>query len=152
MELTWALILNLLRSVYIESNSIKNQGHWQSTLGTSLQGKTLGLLGLGHIGKLMVFVAKSFEMDIIAWSLNLTEERCNEVGVNFAKSKDELFKESDIVSIHLVLSESTKNLITYKELSMMKESAFLINTSRAEIVNENDLILILKNLRTVKKN
>ena len=77
----------------------------------------------------MVFVAKSFEMDIIAWSLNLTEERCNEVGVNFAKSKDELFKESDIVSIHLVLSESTKNLITYKELSMMKESAFLINLS-----------------------
>ncbi|AXA33316.1 D-2-hydroxyacid dehydrogenase family protein [Francisella adeliensis] len=144
MELTWALILNLSRYITAESNAVKNYGPWQSTLGTSLQGKTLGLLGLGHIGKLMVPVAKAFEMNVIAWSPNLTQERCDEVGVTLIESKEDLFINSDIISIHMVLSHLTRNLVTYKEMSLMKPSAFLVNTSRAEIVNQEDLIRILK--------
>lgn len=144
MELTWGLILNLSRHITQEFNSIKENGPWQSTLGNSLQGKTLGLLGLGHIGKLMIPVAKAFDMNIIAWSPNLTQERCDDVDIVFAKSKENLFKNADIISIHMVLSQLTKDLITYKELSLMKPTAILINTSRAEIVNQNDLIKALK--------
>ncbi|MED7820267.1 MULTISPECIES: D-2-hydroxyacid dehydrogenase family protein [unclassified Francisella] len=143
MELTWALILNLSRHLLKETNAIKNNSSWQSTLGYSLQGKTLGLLGLGHIGKLMVPVAKAFEMNVIAWSPNLTKKRCNDVDITFAESKEELFKRSDFISIHLVLGAQTKNLVTYDDLSLMKRSAFLINTSRAEIINQNDLIKAL---------
>ena len=99
---------------------------------------------MGHIGKLMVSVAKAFDMNVIAWSPNLTQKRCDEVGVGFAKSKEDLFKESNILSIHMVLSHLTRNLVTYKELSLMKPSAFLVNTSRAEIINQQDLIKILE--------
>lgn len=144
MELAWALMLNLSRHVLHEANEFKNAGPWQTTVGRSVHGKTLGLIGLGHIGKLMVPVAKAFGMNVIAWSPNLTAQRCEEVGVDLAESKEALLQTADIVSLHMVLSDTTRNLIARDDLAIMKRDALLINTSRAALVNENDLIDALK--------
>ena len=119
------------------------QGYWQTTIGLELKGKMLGLIGLGKIGTQVAKVAKAFGMQVCAWSENLNLSHANEIGV-LPMSKEDLLKNSDIVSIHLVLGERYKNLITKKELSMMKKTAFLINTSRGPIINENDLVEILK--------
>lgn len=144
MELAWSMILGLSRHIYPEYTSFRERGPWQSTVGCSLQGKTLGLVGLGHIGQLMVPVAKAFEMNVIAWSPNLTQARCEEAGVVFSATKESLFQQADIVSIHLVLSEFTRHLITRRELELMKHDALLINTSRAELVDQQDMINILR--------
>ena len=141
-EITWALILGLYRNMKQEIDNMF-QGYWQTTIGYELKGKMLGLIGLGKIGTQVAKVAKVFGMEVCAWSENLNLSHANELGV-LPMSKEDLLKNSDIVSIHLVLGERYKNLITKKELDMMKKTAFLINTSRGPIINENDLIEVLK--------
>ena len=141
-EVTWALILGLYRNMKQEIDNMF-QGYWQTTIGFELKGKVLGLIGLGKIGTQVAKVGKAFGMNVCAWSENLNLSHANEIGV-LPMSKEDLLKNSDIISIHLVLGERYKNLITKKELGMMKKTAFLINTSRGPIINENDLIEILK--------
>ena len=141
-EITWALILGLYRNMKQEIDNMF-QGYWQTTIGFELKGKMLGLIGLGKIGTQVAKVAKAFGMEVCAWSENLNLSHANELGV-IPMSKEDLLKSSDIVSIHLVLGDRYKNLITKKELGMMKKTAFLINTSRGLIINENDLVEALK--------
>ena len=141
-EITWALILGLYRNMKQEIDNMF-QGYWQSTIGFELKGKMLGLIGLGKIGTQVAKVAKAFGMEVCAWSENLNLTHANELGV-LPMSKEDLLKNSDIVSIHLVLGERYKNLITKKELGMMKKTAFIINTSRGPIINEKDLVEALK--------
>ena len=141
-EITWALILGLYRNMKQEIDNMF-QGYWQTTIGFELKGKMLGLIGLGKIGTQVAKVAKAFGMEVCAWSENLNLSHANELGV-LPMSKEDLLKNSDIISIHLVLGERYKNLITKKELGMMKKTAFLINTSRGPIINENDLVEVLK--------
>ena len=141
-EITWALILGLYRNMKQEIDNMF-QGYWQTTLGFELKGKMLGLIGLGKIGTQVAKVAKAFGMEVCAWSENLNLSHANELGV-LPMSKEDLLKNSDIISIHLVLGDRYKNLITKKELTMMKKTAFLINTSRGPIINESDLIEVLK--------
>jgi len=141
-EATWALILGLFRNMKQEIDNMF-QGYWQTTIGLELKGKMLGLIGLGKIGTQVAKVAKAFGMEVCAWSENLNLSHANELGV-LPMSKEDLLKNSDIISIHLILGDRYKNLITKKEISMMKKTAFLINTSRGPIVNENDLVEALK--------
>ena len=141
-EITWALIHGLMRNMKVEIDNMF-QGYWQSTIGAELKGKRLGIIGLGKIGTRVAKVAKAFEMEVSAWSENLNLSNANELGI-LPMSKDDLIKTSDIISIHVVLGEKYKDLIKYKELSMMKNSAFLINTSRGPIINEKDLIKALE--------
>jgi len=141
-EITWALILGLYRNMKQEVDNMF-QGYWQTTIGFELKGKLLGLIGLGKIGTQVAKVAKAFGMEVCAWSENLDLTHANKIGV-LPMSKEDLLKNSDIVSIHLVLGDRYKNLITKKELIMMKKTSFLINTSRGPMINENDLIEVLK--------
>ena len=141
-EVTWALILGLFRNMKQEIDNMF-QGYWQTTIGLELKGKMLGLIGLGKIGTQVSKVAKAFGMEVCAWSENLNLSHANELGV-LPMSKEDLLKNSDIISIHLILGDRYKNLITKKEISMMKKTAFLINTSRGPIINENDLVEALK--------
>ena len=119
-------------------------GEWQKGFGVGLKGKTLGIIGLGKLGGSVARVGKAFDMDIIAWSPNLTSERCAEQGVNYA-SKQELFSRSDVITIHMILSERSRELVGENELTLMKSSAYLVNTSRGPILNESALIECLKN-------
>ena len=144
-EVTWALILGLYRNMKQEIDNMF-QGYWQTTIGFELKGKMLGLIGLGKIGTQVAKVAKAFGMEVCAWSENLNLSHANELGV-LPMSKEDLLKSSDIISIHLVLGERYKNLITKKEIEMMKKTTFIINTSRGPIINENDLVEALKNER-----
>ena len=141
-EITWALILGLFRNIKQEIDNMF-QGYWQTTIGFELKGKLLGLIGLGKIGTQVAKVAKAFGMEVCAWSENLDLSHANQIGV-LPMSKEDLLKTADIVSIHVVLGDRYKNLITKKELEMMKKSSFLINTSRGQIINEHDLIEALK--------
>ncbi|NOU69007.1 D-2-hydroxyacid dehydrogenase family protein [Paenibacillus sp. LMG 31461] len=134
-ELTWALLLGLARNIVTEHNAVRN-GQWQSTVGSDLYGKTLGVIGLGNLGKKIAKFGQAFGMDVMAWSQNLTKERADEVGVRLAPSKEELLANSDFVSIHLVLSDRTRGLIQAEDLKRMRSSAYLINTSRAPIVDQ----------------
>ena len=137
-ELTWLLILGLLRNIKQEVDNMF-QGYWQNTIGLELKGKMLGIIGLGKIGSQVAKVAKAFGMEVVAWSENLNLTEANKLGV-LPMSKEDLLKNSDIISIHVVFGERYKNLITSKELKIMKKSAFLINTSRGKIINEKDLL------------
>ena len=141
-EITWTLILGLLKNVKQEIDNMF-QGYWQTTIGSELKGKMLGILGLGKIGTQVAKIGKAFGMEVCAWSENLNLSHANELGV-LPMSKEDLLKNSDIISIHLVLGERYKNLITKKELEMMKKTSYLINTSRGPIINENDLVEALK--------
>ena len=141
-EITWALILGLYRNMKQEIDNMF-QGYWQTTIGFELKGKMLGLIGLGKIGTQVAKVAKAFGMEVCAWSENLNLSHANELGV-LPMSKEDLLKNSDIISIHLVLGDRYKNLITKKELDTMKKTAFLVNTSRGPIINEKDLVEALK--------
>lgn len=143
-ELTWALILALARGIPQEYFRFHNTNEWISPLGMDLHGKTLGLLGLGQIGTQMAHIAKSFGMQVLAWSQNLTAEKAAEVGVQFAGSKEALLKNSDIISIHVKLSDRTRGLIGADEFKLMKKTALLINTARAAIVDQNAMIAALK--------
>ena len=147
IEHTWALLHALTRHIPEETAHFRTGGPWQATLGAGLYGKRLGLLGLGKIGSKVAVIAKAFGMEVVAWSKNLTKEKTDELGVTLAASKEELLEGSDFVSIHLVLSDRTHNLIAAPELARMKPTAYLINASRAPIVNEMDLIAALSERR-----
>ena len=141
-EVTWALILGLYRNMKQEMDNMF-QGYWQTTIGFELKGKMLGLIGLGKIGTQVAKIAKAFGMEVCAWSENLNLTHANEIGV-LPMTKEDLLRTADIVSIHVVFGDKYKNLITNKEIKMMKKSSFLINTSRGPIINEKDLIDALK--------
>ena len=142
VELTWGLILSLARHIPRESAAMRS-GAWQSTIGIGLHGKTLGILGLGRLGADVARIGRAFGMDVIAWSQNLTREKTDPLGVELT-DKDALFQRSDVVSIHLVLSERTRGLVGEREIASMKRSALLINTARGPIVNEHALIHALR--------
>ena len=141
-EITWALILGLIRNMKQEVDNMF-QGYWQTTIGLELKGKILGIIGLGKIGSQVAKIGKAFGMQVVAWSENLDLSNANKLGV-LPISKDELFKQSDIISLHVVLGDRYKNLISEKELQQMKNSSFLINTSRGPVINEKDLVKALE--------
>ena len=140
-ELTWALVLDLARNISIENEAVKS-GVWQTKMGVGLKGKTLGLIGLGNLGSQVAKYGNAFGMNIIAWSQNLTQEKAAESFASLV-SLDTLMSTSDFVSIHTVLSKRTTGLIDLEKLKLMKKSAYLINTSRGPIVDENALIEVL---------
>ena len=140
-ELTWGLILGLARNFKEEFDNMY-QGYWQTTIGVELKDKILGLIGLGRVGSQVAKVGKAFGMQIIAWSENLDLNSCKDLDV-LPCSKDDVIKNSDFLSIHVQGGERYKDCITLKELDKMKKTSFLINTSRGEIVNEDDLIIAL---------
>jgi phosphoglycerate dehydrogenase-like enzyme len=142
--IAFGLMLELTRRIGWENARMKAGESWQLTLGMDIEGKTLGLLGLGKLGARAAGVGKAFGMKCIAWSQNLTPERCKEVGVDYV-SKDDLFKNSDFLSIHVQLGERNRGLVTARELGLMKKTAYLINTSRGPIVVESALLEALKN-------
>jgi phosphoglycerate dehydrogenase-like enzyme len=137
--ITFGLILELTRRIGWEHARMRSGVPWQNTVGMDIEGKTLGVLGLGKLGARAAGVAKAFGMKVIAWSQNLTPERCKEIGVEYS-SKDDLFRNADIVTIHLQLSDRTRGLVTAKELGLMKKTAYLVNTSRGPIVDEKALL------------
>ncbi|MFM0016479.1 D-2-hydroxyacid dehydrogenase family protein [Paraburkholderia sediminicola] len=141
IEMTWALILAMARNIPLENQSVR-QGGWQLSLGEELAGKTLGLLGLGHIGSAVGIIGRAFRMNVIAWSENLTEERAAEKGVQRV-SKDVLFSTADFLSIHVRFSERTRGLVGATELALMKPTSRLINTSRGAIVDNAALLRAL---------
>lgn len=143
VELTWALILGLVRGVAIENAAFHAGGPWQSTIGMNLAGATLGLVGLGQIGARVAAVAQAFGMNVRAWSQNLTEERASAAGVTLAGSLPELMAAADIVSVHVVLSDRTRGLVGADALARMKPGAYLVNTSRADIVDQAALLEVL---------
>ncbi len=142
-EMTWALILGLARHLPEEAANIRS-GAWQTTIGSDLVGAHLGILGLGKIGARVATVGRAFGMRVSAWSLNLTDERAAEAGVERAATKEALLERSDVVTIHLVLGERTRGLIGEAELRRMKPGAYLINTSRAPIVDQAALVRALE--------
>jgi phosphoglycerate dehydrogenase-like enzyme len=143
-ELTWALILGLARHVLPEATTFRANGPWQSSIGSDLHGRTLGILGLGKIGVRVARVGLAFDMRVAAWSENLTEERAAAAGVSRAASKEALLEQSDVASIHLILSRRTRGLVGEAELRRMKKTACLINTSRAAIVDRGALVRALR--------
>jgi phosphoglycerate dehydrogenase-like enzyme len=143
VELTWALILGLARQITAENRALREGGPWQSTVGQDLHGRTLGLLGLGKIGSRVARVATAFGMDVLAWSRHLTADRAAEAGARLADSKEDLLRLSDFVSIHLVLSDRTRGLLGEAELRAMRPHAYLVNTSRAAIVDQPALLRAL---------
>jgi len=142
-ELTWGLILSLLRRIPVENLSTHTNGPWQSTVGVDLHGKTLGILGLGAVGSRVARVGVAFDMRVIAWSNNLTPERCAEHQVQYVP-KSVLLHDADVLSIHTNLSARTIGLIKHEELCAMKRTAYLVNTSRGQIVDEAALIDALR--------
>ena len=141
-ELTWGLIIGLARQIPHEDQQTR-QGHWGTAVGVGLKGKNLGLLGLGHIGSLVARVGNAFDMNVIAWSQNLTAQRAAECQATLV-DKDTLFRDSDIVSIHVRLSDRTRGLVGARELGLMKPGAYFINISRGPIVDEAALIDVLQ--------
>src|SRR5208283_4979574 len=144
--IAFGLMLELTRRIGFENARMKAGAHWQVTIGADLEGKVLGILGLGKLGVRVARIAKAFGMKLIAWSQNLTEEKCREAGVDYA-AKDDLFRTADIVTIHLQLSPRTRGLIGARELGLMQPSAYLINTARGPIVDEAELLAALREPR-----
>ncbi len=140
-ELTWALMLGIARNFKQEIDNMY-QGYWQTTVGFEIKGKILGLIGLGRVGSQVAKIAKVFGMEVMAWSENLSLDKCKELDV-LPASKEDLIKNADFISIHVQGGERYKDCFTLKEFDKMKKSAFLINTSRGPIVNEDDLIIAL---------
>lgn len=141
-ELTWGLLLALARHIPAEDRAIR-EGAWQTSLGVGLAGKTIGLLGLGRLGSRVARYAQAFDMRVLAFSQNLSDERAREVGATRVPL-DQLLAESDVVSVHLVLGARTRGLVGARELSLMKPSAFLLNTSRGPIVDQAALLAALQ--------
>jgi phosphoglycerate dehydrogenase-like enzyme len=141
-ELAWGLIIALSRNIAEEDRRM-HDGGWQRTIGPELAGRTLGLVGLGRLGRRMARIGAAFEMVVIAWSQNLTQEAAAETGV-WAVGKDELFERSDVVSIHTRLSDRTRGLVGARELALMRPHAVLVNTSRGPIVDESALLAALR--------
>jgi phosphoglycerate dehydrogenase-like enzyme len=138
-EHTWALLMAAARRLDVEIENVR-AGGWMTTLGTALQGRTLGVVGLGRLGGRVAAYARAFDMDVVAWSHNLTDERCAEVGVRRAASLDDLLVQADFVSLHLVLGDRSRGLVGRRELGMMKPTAWLVNTSRGPICDEEALV------------
>jgi phosphoglycerate dehydrogenase-like enzyme len=138
-EHTWALLMAAARRLDVEIQNVRD-GRWMSTLGTSLQDRTLGLVGLGRLGSRVAEYGRAFGMDVVAWSRHLTDERCAEVGTRRAGSLDLLLAESDFVSLHLVLGDRSRGLIGERELGLMKPTAWLVNTSRGPLCDEAALL------------
>ncbi len=141
-ELTWGLILGIVRQIPLEDR-LAREGSWGTTVGVGLKGKTIGLVGLGHIGSLVARVAVALDMNVIAWSQNLTAERARECGATLV-DKDTLFRDSDVVSVHLVLSDRSRGIVGTHELALMKPTAYLVNISRGPIVDEDALVDVLQ--------
>lgn len=141
-ELTWALLMAIARNITIENANLRN-GLWQTTIGTDLAGKTIGIIGLGNIGTKIAAYANVFDMNVIAWSENLTEEKASAVGAKLV-SKETLLKEADFVTIHLILSHRSRGIIGQGDLDLMKPTAYFINTSRGPLVDEKALINTLQ--------
>ena len=144
-ELTWALLMAVARNIPQENTNLKS-GNWQTTIGTDLSGKTIGIVGLGNIGTKIAAYARVFDMKVIAWSENLTAEKAHAAGAALV-SKETLFRESDFISIHLVLSDRSRGIVSADDLRQMKPSAYLINTSRGPLVDEQALIEVLQQKR-----
>lgn len=144
--LTMGLILELTRGIGRENARMHAGEPWQSFAGVEIEGLTLGILGLGKLGSKMAGIARAFGMNVIAWSPNLTPEKCKEAGVGYA-SKEELFAKADIVTIHVVLSERSRGLVGAADLARMKPTAFLVNTARGPIVDEQALLEALQQRR-----
>jgi phosphoglycerate dehydrogenase-like enzyme len=142
-ELTWGLILGLARQIPVENSNLRMNGPWQSTVGVDLNGRCLGIVGLGKIGTRVAQVGRAFGMRVTAWSPNLTDERAAAADVERIASKEELLASSDFVTIHLVLGPTTRGIIGGDDLRRMRPNAFLINTSRAALVDQADLIQAL---------
>lgn len=142
-ELTWGLLLSLLRHIHREDRATRG-GRWQVSMGVDLNGKTLGVIGLGNLGSRVATVGKAFQMNVIAWSQNLTVDRAASLGARLV-TKDELLAQADIVTIHLVLSDRTRGLFGSRELGLMKPTAYVINTSRGPIIDEKALVEALQN-------
>jgi phosphoglycerate dehydrogenase-like enzyme len=142
VELTWALILALARHIPRETAAMRDGG-WQTTMGVGLHGKTLGVIGLGRLGSEVARIGHAFGMQVVAWSQNLTREKTDPAGVELV-DKDTLFRRSDIVSVHLVLSARTRGVVGERELALMKPTALLVNTARGPIVDEHALINALR--------
>jgi phosphoglycerate dehydrogenase-like enzyme len=141
-ELAWGLILSVMRQIPQEDAAVR-QGKWETTLGNSLSGNTLGVVGLGRVGSQMARVGIAFGMKVIAWSQNLTPERAKQCGAELV-TRDDLFKRADVVTLHVRLSDRTLGLVTARELGLMKPTAYLVNTSRGPVVDENALIKALQ--------
>jgi phosphoglycerate dehydrogenase-like enzyme len=141
-EITWALLMALAKHIPQESGNFKS-GVWQQTIGMDLAGKTIGIVGLGRVGDKIAQFAKAFDMNIIAWSQNLTVEKAEAAGATLV-IKEELFKQSDFVTVHLVLSDRTRGIIGKQEFELMKSTALFVNTSRGPLVNEQALIETLQ--------
>jgi phosphoglycerate dehydrogenase-like enzyme len=141
-ELTWALVLAVARHIPEEVGNVRSGG-WQTTVGIDLAGKRLGIIGLGRLGTRVARVGQAFEMDVVAWSQNLTDERAAAAGVQRVDN-EQLFRTADVVTVHLQLSERTRGLIGADELALMKPTAILVNTSRGPIVDEQALVAALR--------
>jgi D-3-phosphoglycerate dehydrogenase len=141
------LMIELTRHIGQESERLHKGGFWQSTIGPDLDGKTLGVIGLGKLGSRVARIAKAMGMTVTAWSPNLTAEKCKEAGVGFAGSKEDLLRQADIVTIHVVSSPRSRGLIGAREFTLMKPTAYLVNTARGPIVDEAALIEALRNKR-----
>jgi phosphoglycerate dehydrogenase-like enzyme len=144
VELTWALVLGLVRHLGAESAAFREGGPWQSTVGTDLAGATLGVVGLGKTGSRVAHIGCAFGMDVLAWSPHLTDERAAAAGARRAGSLVELMAAADVVTLHLVLSDSTRGLVGEPELAAMRPSAYLVNTSRAGLVDGAALLAALR--------
>jgi len=145
VELTWALILAAVRNLPFEDASMR-RGNWQTTIGPTLEGKTLGCVGLGNLGGRVAKIGQAFGMNVIAWSTNLTAERCAEIGARLV-SKQELMSTADVITVHLVLSDRSRNILDAPDLALMKRDAYLVNTSRGPLIKEAALLDTLQNHR-----
>ncbi|MEK9692412.1 MAG: D-2-hydroxyacid dehydrogenase family protein [Rhodospirillaceae bacterium] len=141
-DLAWGLILGLARQIPMEDRRVRSGG-WQKSIGVGLQGKTLGLAGVGNLGSSMVPIAKAFGMKVIGWSENLSFEKCAELDIEKV-TKEDLLSRSDFISIHLILSERTRGIFGATELSKMKSTAYIVNTSRGPIIDEDALVSALE--------
>jgi phosphoglycerate dehydrogenase-like enzyme len=144
-ELTWGLLLALARQIPQEHANLRAGGaRWQASLGIDLAGKTIGIIGLGNIGQVIARYARAFEMPVLAWSPNLTAERCQAAGARLAPSLDALMSEADVVTLHMVLAPSTRGLVGAREIGLMKPGALLVNTSRGPLVDADALQAALR--------
>ena len=141
-ELTWGLIISLFRSIPHEDHALR-QGRWQTRIGYGLKGKTLGIIGLGRLGSMVAGYGKAFGMDVLGWSRSFNDARAAELGIKRV-DKDAIFAQSDVVTLHVNLNDSSRGLVTAADLGRMKPTAYLVNTSRAPVVDQAALLAALK--------
>lgn len=142
VDITWGLIIGLMRDLPAQERALR-EGRWQTSVGTGLEGQTLGVVGLGKLGGRVAKVAQAFGMKVIAWSQNLTAERAAEIGAERVE-KEALFERADVVTLHLILSDRSRGIVGAEELARMKRTAFIVNTSRGPLIDQDALIAALK--------